>query len=217
MKKTSTKPWQLVDWKKKRDLKIKDYCEQCGDKEGPFVLQHTWHPPNHLFLYKEIQRQFINEKFQGGKELVSNLPTGLQQDKYLVNCCPECGHGSLTKRKTIKPVYRCIKCGFLFDEPEKKPNLYIKEIRQIMLNYKKDLSKNYRSEIKKRYEEKRNELYERYMSCDDTVTFCKKCAYLYDVKGLKLCERCKKRYHNKRYEFCFICYKEIFGHEVVDS
>lgn len=47
--------------------------------------------------------------------------------------------------------------------------------------------------------------HERYMSGKDTVTFCKKCAFLWDKHGLKLCERCRENYHSQDYIVCKQC------------
>ena len=52
------------------------------------------------------------------------------------------------------------------------------------------------------------EEYKEYLSCKDTLTFCKKCAFLWDVKGMNLCPRCRVRYKKLRFPYCYSCSKE---------
>ena len=101
----TTKPWQLVQWKKIRKEKLGDKCIQCDSTKQPLVLHHP------------IESPF------------------------------------------------------------------------------------YRRRGRKAFEE--------YLSCEKAVTFCKKCAFLWDVRGLKLCKRCKQHYHPFDFEYCFNCAKEL--------
>lgn len=47
--------------------------------------------------------------------------------------------------------------------------------------------------------------HERYISGQDAVTFCEKCAYMWDVHGLKLCRECREKYHPIRFKLCKRC------------
>jgi len=47
-----------------------------------------------------------------------------------------------------------------------------------------------------------------YMSGEGTATFCKKCAFLWDMKEMMLCGNCKTKYHHFRYSTCFDCISE---------
>ena len=56
------------------------------------------------------------------------------------------------------------------------------------------------------------EQHKRYISCIDTVTFCKKCAYMWDTNKKKMCEKCGHWIPNyMTYESCFNCLEEEFG------
>jgi hypothetical protein len=48
----------------------------------------------------------------------------------------------------------------------------------------------------------------RYMSGEGTATFCKKCAFLWDMREMMLCGNCKTKYHHFRYSTCFDCISE---------
>ena len=43
------------------------------------------------------------------------------------------------------------------------------------------------------------------MSGEGTATFCKKCAFLWDVKEMRLCSSCEEHYHHFKYKTCFNC------------
>lgn len=47
--------------------------------------------------------------------------------------------------------------------------------------------------------------YESYLNFDNTKTFCKKCAFLWDKRGLKLCDTCKENYHAIYNSVCMNC------------
>jgi len=36
--------WGSAEWRALGERLIKDHCEQCGTREGPFTLQHFWQP-----------------------------------------------------------------------------------------------------------------------------------------------------------------------------
>jgi len=63
--------------------------------------------------------------------------------------------------------------------------------------------------------------HERYISGRDAVTYCDKCAYMWDKHNLKLCPKCKNEYHSMEYELCKRCAKkkrdqEIYGKDLFE-
>lgn len=48
---------------------------------------------------------------------------------------------------------------------------------------------------------------EDYVTGKGTKTFCKRCAFLWDMKGLRLCRECGKRFHAHRHQRCFECHQ----------
>jgi len=52
-RKSSRPSWTKAKWKKRRKKIIGDRCVNCGSTQGPFVLQHHWHPPP----WKQVLRE----------------------------------------------------------------------------------------------------------------------------------------------------------------
>ena len=128
MGKLNHNPWGTAEWKEMRSATIGNRCEMCGTYEGPFTLQHHWHPPTY------------------------------QQTVYEVS----------------------IELGLPEDDPRVKSLAY----------------KTYQSN------------HERYMSGQDTQTFCRKCAYMWDIHGMKICRECNEKYHPIAYKTCQNCAKQ---------
>lgn len=208
------KPWHYKEWKQERDLLIKDSCIQCGHGNDQMVLQHLWHPRKIDVIFEQLAKtkleanavlkeQYIEELFKNSDQL-NNLPIGERE------CCPKCESTSVKFIKTRKE-WTCIstksrcgrvvwRCGHSFKTPLMK--------QEYTPNEKKERSR-VKSELKHKAHIKFNETpireaygkqavlesikdTERYLSLKDTTTFCKKCAYLMDVKQLLLCPNCNK-------------------------
>ena len=45
----------------------------------------------------------------------------------------------------------------------------------------------------------------KYLSFEDTITACKKCASNYDLHKMELCPLCDKNYKNIKYKACIEC------------
>ena len=48
----------------------------------------------------------------------------------------------------------------------------------------------------------------KYLSFEDTITACKKCAFNYDLNNMELCPKCKKYYKGVQYPTCIQCLPE---------
>ena len=48
----------------------------------------------------------------------------------------------------------------------------------------------------------------KYLSFEDTITACKKCASSYDLHRMELCPKCKKNYKGIQYPTCIQCLPE---------
>ena len=48
----------------------------------------------------------------------------------------------------------------------------------------------------------------KYLSFDDTITACKKCAFNFDLNNIELCPKCKKYYKGVTYPTCINCLPE---------
>lgn len=123
----SKNPWGSKGWREMRDAEIGDYCEQCGNRERPMVLQHFWHPPKFSRILKEAA--------------------------YELGC----------------------------SESD--------------------------ADAKRLAKSRQKELHAKYMSGENTATWCNKCAYLYDIHHKHLCPTCGKRYCDISYDQCYECWK----------
>jgi len=203
------KPWATKEWKKKRDVLIKDYCESCGSQEGPFVLQHLKQPPKFSIIFSCIRSEYFEEyskkyTFEYKKKI-----------KYIDReSCPNCGSSSVRFLKT-ESIWKCYgKCNRRFENPA-----MIQDIDPVQ---KKDIverKKIFRESKYIAFEQKYRDIigkeavlqsiihHEEYISLTNTCTFCKKCAFLWDIKGLKLCPNCKQSHCAVYMDMCKSCYQ----------
>ncbi|WP_137790955.1 hypothetical protein [Bacillus sp. E(2018)] len=214
---STTKPWQTEDWRKKRNEMIKDSCESCNSSKPPMVIQHMWHPTPYKQNVNEVFEEYLKE------ELMNNsLPTVNDQEvqEYLDQfseqreACPSCEMRSISKRKTMKPANKCVKCKHEFDEPKMlayHPKLGVapsfNSVKNGMRHGKlRDLVwNNLEATIRKRAILKSIADHKRYMSMIDTKTFCKRCAFLWDKKRKKVCGICKVNLTSITMHACFNC------------
>ena len=68
--------------------------------------------------------------------------------------------------------------------------------------------KTHPEQIDKFKQEAKEDVSKWYKSLEDTITVCKKCHFLYEIKHKKLCQTCKKKYHNIKYRECWDCHKK---------
>lgn len=215
------KPWTTKEWKELRDKLIKDNCEQCGTAEGPFVLQHTWHPAQYQAHIDHYIAVLIKKETEKNPSI--NTVSQEELEKFIKKygepraSCPKCSSVNIKLKSTKEKSFICNRCKNIFSEPVTK--LYVKGCRtdrdiefRILLRKDNKLRtkvwKKNAEEIRKYAVLKGIEEHKRYISCIDTVTFCKKCSYMWDKNRLKLCSICGKHYHSFEYKCCINCRTE---------
>lgn len=108
----------------------------------------------------------------------------------------------------------CTQCG-----SDKKPLVlqhtwHPRKLSEIIKNVKREYNTDLPDDeyiFKKALSEAFTE-HDRYLTCDDTTTFCRKCAFLWDQKNKKLCLQCKSYIPLHVEESnCFNCFEEEFG------
>ena len=106
----------------------------------------------------------------------------------------------------MKPKFCCIKCEHKFETA--RIGDYVKSERDysIYSEYKIDFEYENSERIRKQAIIIAIKHFIEYISLKNTQTYCKKCAFLLDKKGLILCSECKKNYHSFFYEQCYECY-----------
>ena len=198
------KPWQTKQWQEMRKQKIGNKCQQCGSTKPPFVLQHLSHAPS----YYAVKSKKTADMFSVWRK-ENNIEIPYVVKAY--EACPNCeGPKKDTYYRKKTRDYRCSRCGHVFEKRiisrgrfgERIPDE--QKVHEIFEQFKKEK----RGEIEKEALEQAEKNFVRYMSGEGTVTFCSKCAYLWDMKGEKLCQRCRKHYHSFQYNTCYKCSME---------
>ncbi len=202
--------WYDKEWQSVSSEKKLDHCTQCGTREGIMVLQHLWHGRTYSGIKSMIQNKLFEDAIKlnpfrlNQEELAS-----LKETKEL---CPKCERSSIYHRKNKVPHWICTPCGFEFEEPVICADFI--NPRKILLLQGKHSRKILQSikDSQKDYIERTSftiyiDDYIRYKECrdNDITTFCKKCAYMWDVQNCKLCDVCKQKYHSFLYPTCRDC------------
>lgn len=221
LKTTNKKPWHSKEWKHERDNLIKDSCAQCGesDTNSTMVLQHLWQPPKIKAVFTSIRLATMEANAEAkARYIAAERKKSVKLNNVVIgdrNCCPKCESTNIKlikrsqewkcygvrSRKTSSGYNRKVMCEHSFKEAATRKELTPEQKREVSeakaaiwrkacAKFDTDLL-----EIMERYGKqvvlKSIKDSERYYSLKDTTTFCKKCAYLMDVKKLLLCPNCK--------------------------
>lgn len=203
------KSWHTKEWREARELIIKNACEQCGSTKQPMVLQHFIHPMSFGQIFRELcgKDAWVNFK----KEYDYILGKDLLIDR---STCPACGSTNIHQLKTQE--WSCYKCHTKHDTPVIKP-AFNKESFKVLSKRRKD--KELQNQRWRAFQQQYGDLVGKqavlefinqsriYLSFENTATFCKKCAFAWDKKGLRLCQQCKKNWHFIYSQQCRECKK----------
>ncbi|OYD42853.1 hypothetical protein ACF3OC_11910 [Sphingobacterium cellulitidis] len=233
---TKNRSWHTKDWKERRQLVIKNYCEICNSKDN-LTLQHRSHPQK-FYNHKNEQ---INSNIENWEVLEINKEDFIIYIKNTFDykpepICPDCNSWSPRIRLKLLPKYVCTCCKHAFNEPiyksleelieqyynenystfldkkcfttkDKYANPY--HLRGIEYRYKKQLYTTSKcDEIDKEATLKFIEDNIKYLSFEDTITACRRCAYYWDIKSMDLCPKCNHSYKSFQYETCINCLPE---------
>lgn len=227
--------WGSSHWRKLRQTLIANHCDQCGSFEPPLTLQHQRQPPR----FSELMRR-IRSDHQRASWLTFLESYPVQKFTELRQVCPCCASPSIYYRKRLTPHWKCIgpRCGRSFDEPASAtlPD------RDAIAALRQERWIAFRRDYQNSYERTEKEIGRLailaavdwtllYVSGADAVTHCRTCAYMWDMKGLKLCSACRKDWteiwtvtcltcnpdyimcsvcglhrHHKRWSQCYECY-----------
>jgi len=179
---SNSPPWKTKEWKLKRDSLVQ--------------------------LFRDIRADYSNEwnvwkeKYPISIDL-SNIPLD-------ANVCPKCFSQTIKFRKTLKN-WKCLAqesgvfCHHIFETP--------------ICRVSKDVFKALEKEAWKKQLEAFDtafgigvkavlaaiDQHTRYLSMKDTITLCKRCAFVADKTKLVLCNICKENYHKPHYSRCAKC------------
>lgn len=236
--KEGQRSWHTKDWKERRAKILKEKCEICGSIDTLTIqhLSHPKKfsdyereiTGKHTQIFKENYPEIGKSEFKN--HIVKNY------NYIAVPLCPNCGDNRPNKRVRKLPEYRCALCQHEFDEPKYKSleeliTIFYKNEEALDVRDKcfvsKDKWKNNHNLLNIKYwfqrEKAKNKEEEligkeafllylddnlKYLSFEDTITACRKCATNYDLNGMELCPKCKKHYKSIQYPTCIQCLPE---------
>jgi ribosomal protein L37AE/L43A len=236
--KEGKRAWHTKDWKERRSEVIKDKCEICGSKETLTLQHRSHpkkYSDYEREVTKEYTRFFIDSGTTIGKREFSEHI--IKNYNYApAPLCPNCKSKHLSKRMIKIPQYLCTECRIEFDEPiyktaEELIEIFYENEEAVEVRDKWFVSKDkYRNQhnlsqvkywlqremAKAKYSEPIGEeaflrfldANIKYLSFEDTLTACRKCAYNFDLNNMELCPKCKEYYKGVQYPTCVQCLPE---------
>lgn len=230
--------WHTKDWKDRRSEFIKDKCEICTSKDTLTLQHLSHPKKYSEFLTEVTRayaRDYIDSNPEIDKSELSNYL--LRKYDYLpILLCPNCKARNPNKRIRKSPQYLCTECRHEFNNTVHKSidelistfyeNEEALEVRdKCFVSKDKWRNKHNLSNIRywlqrERAKNKDNETIEKdafllylddnikYLSFEDTVTACKKCASYFDLYRMELCPICKEYYKGIQYPTCIQCLPE---------
>lgn len=244
--KEGNKSWHTKDWKERRDKLIKDKCQICDSKET-LTLQHLSHPRKYSEYLTEIRRTYAKDYINTNPKIDKSEFSDYilkDYDYAPTSLCPNCKNSNPNRRVRKTPQYRCAICKHEFDEPVYKSvdeliSIFLENEDAIEVRDKCFISKKWKnqhnlSSIKywlqrDRAVNKDSATIEReafllylnddikYLSFEDTITACKRCASSYDLHRMELCPQCKEHYKGIQYPTCIQCLPEEKRKAVLES
>ena len=236
--KEGQRSWHTTDWKERRAKILKEKCEICDSIDTLTIqhLSHPKKYSDYerevtrkyTEIFKETNCDIDELEFK--KHIVNNY------DYIAVPLCPNCGDNRPNKRVRKLPQYRCSVCKDEFDEPiykslEELITIFYTDEDALDVRDKCFVSKdkwrnnhnlsNIKYWFQRENAKAKNKdiigkeaflLYLtddiKYLSFEDTITACGRCASNYDLKNMELCPNCKLHYKGVQYPTCIQCLPE---------
>lgn len=236
--KEGQKSWTTKDWKERRSKVIKDKCEICGSSETLTLQHRSHPKKYTEYLReitRSYAEKYIgsNPNIERS-DLLSHIAKN--HDYVPVPFCPNCHNSNPSQRVRKLPEYRCAGCKHEFDKPVYKSvedliSIFYENEDALEIREKSFVSRDkwrnrnnlsgirywlLREQAKNKDEEAIGReaflLYLndsiKYLSFEDTMTACKRCAFSYDINRTELCPQCKKYYKGIQYSTCIQCLPE---------
>lgn len=236
--KEGQKSWETKDWKDRRLQVIKDKCQICGSRETLTIQHTSHPKKHSEYLRevtRAYSAEFINKNPVINKDEFSKYV--LSKYFYEpVPFCPSCNWSKPYERVKKTPKFRCLGCRHEFDKPVYKQvdeliSIFFDNPDALEIQDKcfvsKDKWKNkhnlsgirywFQRELAKKQDDEtiKKEAFLlylddsiHYLSFQDTITACKKCAFNFDINRMELCPKCKISYKGIQYPSCIDCLPE---------
>lgn len=230
--------WHSKDWKERRAKIIKDKCEICGSIDTLTIQHRSHPKKYSEYLREVTRTYAQEHRDTNSTVNKNDFISYVREkyDYIPVPFCPHCKCGNPSKRVRKIPEYRCASCKQEFDTPHYKSldeliAIFYENENAIEVRDKcftsKDKWKNKQNLSNIRYwlqrecaKEQNSETIEKeafllylnddikYLSFEDTITACKKCASSYDLHRMEICPQCKENYKGVQYPTCIQCLPE---------
>jgi len=236
--KEGQRSWQTKDWKERRAKFLKDKCEICSSNDTLTIqhLSHPRKFSGYKReMTKEHAKDYINANpVIDISEFSDYIQTKYEYVPVLL--CPNCNNKNPKERIRKMPKYRCADCKYEFDEaPYRTVTQLISIFYENEHAYEvidkcfvsKDQWRNKHNLSNARYwlqrdraKKKDAEAIEKeaflkylndnikYLSFEDAITACRKCAGSYDMYKMELCPTCRIYYKGVQYPTCIQCLPE---------
>ena len=233
--KDGKRSWHTKDWKERRIEFIKDKCDICDSTETLTLQHKSHPKKYNFYLReitRAYTNNYINKNLEIDKTIfINHVLTDYDYEPKLL--CPKCKIHAPQVRARLKPKYRCGDCKYVFEEAfywsaTELISMFFKDayglgvrdkcfisndkwrnklnLPRIKYLFQRKIVKNKDSDS---IEKKALILYLedniKYLSFEDTITACKKCASNYDLHKMELCPLCDKNYKNIKYKACIEC------------
>lgn len=236
--KEDKRAWHSKDWKERRNKLINGKCEVCGSQETLTIqhLSHpkkfSEYKKEVTTRYSKnfITPKSLIDKNQFSGDIIENY------EYKPIPLCSNCKSRRINLRIRKSPQFLCTECRHEFEEPYYKSvneiiDLFYENSDMIEVRDKcfvtKDQWRNQHNLSNAMYWLQREkvkvengELIEKeaflfylddiikYLSFEDAITACKKCAFNFDINKLELCPKCKENYKVIQYPTCIPCLPE---------
>lgn len=236
--KEGQKSWDTKDWKERRSKILKDKCEICSSKDTLTLQHGSHpktYAEYERDITRTYTKEYINTNSEVEKSDLRNH-INKNYDYVPVPLCPNCKNSNPNERKRKLPKYLCSACRHEFDVPIHKSvdeliaifheDEDAHEVRDKCF-VSKDKWRNKHNLSNIRYWLLRGRaktqdadtikkeaflLYLndciKYLSFEDAITACKKCAFNLDINKMELCPNCKQYYKGLEYPTCIQCLPE---------
>ena len=236
--KEEQRSWHTKDWKERRLQFIKEKCEICDSTETLTLQHRSHPKKYNEYLReitRDYTNNYIKNNSKIDKAIFTNHV--LNDHEYVPKLlCPKCKSKNPYERKRTKPKYRCPDCEYEFEEAiyrsaselisiffkdedayEVRDKCFISKDRwrnkhnlsNIKYWFQRKIAKNKDAES---IEKKAFVLYLddniKYLSFEDTMTACNKCAFSHDLNGAELCPKCNENYKRIEFPTCIECLPE---------
>lgn len=236
--KEGQRSWHSKDWKERRLKFIKEKCQICSSTDTLTLQHKSHPKKYNEYLREITRartNEYMDNNSEIDKTDFRNYI--LTNYEYVaIPLCTKCMNKNPSERVRKLPKYRCTECKHEFEKANYRSvielismffeNEEAYEVRdKCFVSKDKWRNKHNLSNIKYWFQRniaknKDPESLEKiafllylndnikYLSFEDTITCCKKCASSYDLHRMELCQKCKTHYKGIQYPSCIQCLPE---------